>query len=360
MEVVNTLCASSSSVTVDLSAEERDTGVILASSFSLLYGLLKLCGVAHISNAVDATVSSKLNLQVQSLFDSYTAIKGVVGTPCGGVGEVACHQGERVASRDHSHTRWELKLPVNDEFIKPAIIANNFTIPVLKTIMSSNSIEIDTYSAIVSLPSSPNQLWHQDVDPLFVSHGDMLTSANNDPLFNLPPAGIVAIVPLCDVSASNGPTEFAAGTHFSNIAPWKKMWLEWNSKILESSDPGSYDDMTSLEPKVPLLSLSLSPSSVILFDNRLVHRGRRNKSTQSRAIVYMSYLLDWFKDSVNFRDANTKEWGALKSGRVKKLTSRLDSHHYIKVLEDKLEALGVNLSEVRNAESKVKKSEMFI
>ena len=95
-----------------------------------------------------------------------------------------------------------------------------------------------------------------------------------------------------------------------------------------------------------LLAIRAKKGSVVLFDLRTRHRGRSNRGTQPRAILYMSYVQNWFKDPQNFKQKQTREWDALPSKRQRALFSRVDSRRYVELLERELQARGVDLAEL--------------
>ena len=81
---------------------------------------------------------------------------------------------------------------------------------------------------LFTLPGSDEQLWHTDGEHLFSSEDDFQcwgSDGKNDEFFDknasssskksiLPAHCINLFVPLVDVGADNGPTEFCLGSHF--------------------------------------------------------------------------------------------------------------------------------------------------
>ena len=125
------------------------------------------------------------------------------------------------------------------------------------------------------------------------------------------------MVPLVNVTALNGPTEFITGSHV-NIH--EHGWWEADEQLSH--------------PKTPILALPASEGSVVLFDIRLRHRGSANRSPKSRAILYLGYVHRWFRDTVNFKEPHTRAWDQL-SDVPRALFSRLDTAAYTRELEER-------------------------
>ena len=115
---------------------------------------------------------------------------------------------------------------------------------------------MDTFSFIESRAGSGEQPWHFDA-PLPVLSG-------------APSVGLVAVVPLVDVSPSNGATEFLLGSHWQMAD--RRFWLSAED----------HEAFPKLQPKLKLGGLAL-------FDLGIRHRGRANLQGQ-RKILYMSYV----------------------------------------------------------------------
>ena len=51
---------------------------------------------------------------------------------------------------------------------------------------------------------------------------------------------------------------------------------------------------------------SLQRRDVLIFDYRILHRGRANVSVNERPILVLAYAKSWFKDILNFLMADTE------------------------------------------------------
>ena len=90
----------------------------------------------------------------------------------------------------------------------------------------------------------------------------------------LPCHCLTVFVPLVDLCADNGTTEFSLGSHRHECE-------DLGERVLECS-----------------------AGSAILFDYRTLHRGTANRTTADRPILYFTYARSGFEDPVNYRHAN--------------------------------------------------------
>ena len=111
-----------------------------------------------------------------------------------------------------------------------------------------------------------DQAWHMD--------GEHLNEERD-----LPCHVLTVFVPLVDLRAENGATEFSPGSHLNHAAT---------------------DDECALGECI----IECAAGSAILFDYRTLHRGTANRTTADRPILYFTYAKSWFEDPVNYRHAN--------------------------------------------------------
>lgn len=87
-------------------------------------------------------------------------------------------------------------------FIDPRFAGNRLLVNAIKAVLGGK-IELDTFSAVTSMPNSPNQFWHSDVADLFANEGRAHTPAH----------GLVAVVPFVDLTSTTGATEYYMGSY---------------------------------------------------------------------------------------------------------------------------------------------------
>ena len=91
---------------------------------------------------------------------------------------------------------------------------------------------------------------------------------------SLPPHAVQLFLPLCDMDASAGPTEFWPTSQRREFAPFASL--------------------------LPPLTLEARAGDAIFFDFRVVHRGTANTARRWRPILYQTCTTAWFIDDFNF------------------------------------------------------------
>lgn len=126
-------------------------------------------------------------------------------------------------------------------------------------------------SLVVATPGASEQSWHADGGHVSVTQ-------------HLPCHVANIFVPLTDVPLDLGPTEFRPGSHVytRNLAP-----LLLAAKARQQLRP----------PVAP----TLRQGDVLLFDYRVLHRGKANRTLdQDRPILVLTFAKPWYKDVCNF------------------------------------------------------------
>ena len=188
--------------------------------------------------------------------------------------EYAIPQGVRGGFREivmRSPGRFEmpygcLRQPFNDE----AIVQNESLLRVVNALFSGEEHYMCNVSIVYATPGSTDQAWHCDGGHI------NLQAHERCHCFNV-------FVPLVDVNRSLGPTELRPGSHYltRNLAPM----------VLAAKARGKLRS-----PVMPLLRAG----SALLFDYRVLHRGRANTSEVDRPILVMTFAKRTFKDRLNF------------------------------------------------------------
>lgn len=125
-------------------------------------------------------------------------------------------------------------------------------------------------SLIVATPGSVDQGWHADGGHLSVTE-------------HLPCHCFNVFIPLQDIPLDMGPTEFRPGGHYltRNLAP---MMLAAKCR------------KTLRKPVWPAQAFG----DVVLFDYRVLHRGRANYTDCNRNVLVFTFCEPWFEDILNF------------------------------------------------------------
>ena len=137
---------------------------------------------------------------------------------------------------------------------------------------------------VYSEPGSDDQQWHADSLHVEETHKE----AN---LLN----GLLA---LHDISMDMGPTEFAPMTHLltNHITNPK---VNGVNIVYQTPENLNRPELVGAE-KETNVCIPLPAGSVVLFDDRILHRGRGNISDTPRYVGYFSYRRPWFEPSTHF------------------------------------------------------------
>jgi hypothetical protein len=125
----------------------------------------------------------------------------------------------------------------------------------------NNTIKTNYISYAGSLPSVPNSKdgsWHRDVYSLF--EDEKLETS-------LPVFYLTVLIPLVDIDANNGATEFIVGSHKGGKS---------GKRVIVEAKSGS----------------------AIICNGMVYHRGRANKSNTERHMLYIVYCKKWYNDYV--------------------------------------------------------------
>jgi ectoine hydroxylase-related dioxygenase (phytanoyl-CoA dioxygenase family) len=124
---------------------------------------------------------------------------------------------------------------------------------------------IGDMGVVISHGGATKQEIHRDSSPLF-------DGAEMD--LDLPMFCLMVLVPLVDVSAEMGPTEYWLGSH----------------RIKDT------DAVTANPP----IQVPVEAGTVCLHDSRLVHRGGRNEAGPVRPLLYFGFHRNWHFDNDGF------------------------------------------------------------
>ena len=140
---------------------------------------------------------------------------------------------------------------------------------VVRGVLGEDCVVINK-SLVVSLPGAETQAWHSDGPHLDLGK-------------DLPCHCLNVFVPLVDVDMMNGPTEMRPGS-VSLTRDLKKAYMRaFLTKKLRAVD-----------------CPALEKGSVLMFDYRILHRGRANNSTEPRPVLVYTFAKPFYVDNMNF------------------------------------------------------------
>jgi hypothetical protein len=160
------------------------------------------------------------------------------------------------------------ELPALDGILQHPLLAN--LVPALLGKSAMDDLKLCHLSLLVATPGSSEQAWHADGGHVSVTEHLSCHVLN-------------VFIPLHDVPRTKGPTEIRPGTHYHtrNLAPM--MLAAKCRKSLQN----------------PVCS-PLKLGDVLVFDYRVLHRGKANRSKENRTILVLTFSQPWFEDVVNF------------------------------------------------------------
>ena len=153
--------------------------------------------------------------------------------------------------------RWEhVHSPQTREFVD---LAAHPVIAELTRALLGPKTYLEKCGLIQAHPGATAQRWHMDTPHLFACRE------------HLPPHSLSVFIPLCDLDASNGPTEFQLMSHI-------KANLVRSSRCAATCCPAG---------------------SLVVYDPRVMHRGGANQSGADRPLVYLTLSRIWYRDTLN-------------------------------------------------------------
>ena len=218
-------------------------------------------------------------------------------------------QSREHAERGAGGCRVEASLSPRRDPAVAAVVGCELVSQLAATFLRSDRVELDALSYVRARPGCGAQPWHVDVGNL-----------GREDTF-----GVVLVVPLVDVDAANGATEFVPGSHRPSF---------------KAAGPDQDEDDFAGRTLQP----ALRRGSTLFFDLRTRHRGGAHRgdelAAENRAIIYASFVLDSFHDAINLHEPQSDWWDSLHDDRQRKLYTRLDSRDYVRRLEEALLAAG--------------------
>jgi ectoine hydroxylase-related dioxygenase (phytanoyl-CoA dioxygenase family) len=151
--------------------------------------------------------------------------------------------------------RYDLELDFGI-FRSKRLLQNSRIIKITNKLLKSNYISYA--GSLPSIPNSQDGSWHRDAYSLF--DDEVLETT-------LPIFYVTVLIPLVDIDASNGATEFIVGSHKGGKS---------GKRIVVQATAGT----------------------AIVCNGMVYHRGRANKSHKERHMLYIVYCKKWYNDYI--------------------------------------------------------------
>ena len=168
--------------------------------------------------------------------------------------------------------------PPSPPFLLPEVLLNSLVIQVTHAVLGKG-VKNAYYSGNVNLPGSKEQ-------PVHVDRGQLWANLDVAP----PASHLVINVPLVDIDASNGVTEFWLGSHRET------------SRSLHQELCLPQEKLALRRASVPPVRPAIRCGSAIIRDMRLWHRGTPNRSSTARPMIAMIHCCEWIAtDPITFQ-----------------------------------------------------------
>lgn len=159
--------------------------------------------------------------------------------------------------------RYDLYKGFNSGFFSSSSVVGNKTLDsIISRCLINNYTQYN--GVILSYPGSGDQYFHRDTDTL------SNTDTGGEALMAVDDFYFTCLIPVTgDTTPENGPTEFLEGSH-RKAAKY-------------------FSSLQNTQVCVPL-------GSALLFNGKINHRGRGNRSEKDRSVIYSVYHKRWYND----------------------------------------------------------------
>ncbi len=230
-------------------------------------------GFLVIDDVIDVDVVDKLYNKSMSNFNELEAIllsqkelptEGSSMRDLMGIGIKNCYK--EIVQR-HAQ-RFEMPYKMDDEEF--GIVLNTPNIMSVVNEILGDDCNVINKSLVLSNPGAEDQAWHSDGPHV---------SATQD----LPCHCLNVFVPLVEVTATNGPTQFRPGS----VNMTRNLKVEMLKAMVRKT-------------LRPIQGPTLKKGSVLLFDYRVLHRGTANRSKDVRPVLVYTFAKPFYRDTLNF------------------------------------------------------------
>jgi ectoine hydroxylase-related dioxygenase (phytanoyl-CoA dioxygenase family) len=163
---------------------------------------------------------------------------------------------------NHDLNRWNMHLPTTAEFLHELLIANPVALPVIKALLGPEPLAF-LIASDTPYPGSGFQNIHQD----------------------FPRFGLTVNIPLVDFTEENAPLEIWPGSHVRD-----------GDKFHTGKADLSEAEIKALVARVPGKRMLIKAGSILIRDQRMVHRGTANTGSEPRPCLAI-----WYKNLDHYR-----------------------------------------------------------
>lgn len=236
---------------------ERSAGTLAAEVADQALRAFQSNGFVVFENVIEPSILADLRSSYLEELDEKVRRSGLAPVQVAG----AADRHERVTIRfepkggNHDVNRWNMHLPSRQPFLDPRLLAGPAVLDVIGALFTDPVLFL--IASDTPFPGSTYQNIHQDFARF----------------------GVTVNVPLVDFTEQNGPIEVWPGTHLRDPSARFSKWPVWHEP----------EALAALVESVPGRRLLLRAGSILIRDQRLVHRGTHNASSEPRPALSL-----WF------------------------------------------------------------------
>ncbi len=248
-----------------LTKQMKERGQMSAQMRSEMIRAIHICGLIVIDGLLDTTFVEELKESILSYVCMYGRATNTTLATTG-----ACRSRESSLTpvpimSVNAEGRFEFVTPFEEPFSNPKAWANSIILSILNSVLSPKFV-IESIGGFNAIPNATDQKWHIDNEyALF----------NNQP--NIPPYCMTLAIPLVDCNSTSGCTEFVFRSHRC-----KQTDENGDRKHVDAVDLPCQTMLENVWPAMP-------SGSAMLYDQRVMHRGRANIGKIDRPMLHTSY-----------------------------------------------------------------------
>jgi ectoine hydroxylase-related dioxygenase (phytanoyl-CoA dioxygenase family) len=248
--------------TLHITADDRARGSLPAADVERAVDAFRDAGYVVLEDCLSLpTVDELRGAYMRALRDKIDRLQIAPVSPDDrGVGNDSVRIDFRPEGGNHDLNRWNMHLPSRLPFLVTDVVANPLAVPIVDALLGADCV-LPIIASDTPLPRSGFQNIHQDASAFRVTVN----------------------IPLVDFHEDNAPIEVWPRTHRP-----------------EPQDPSgrssptplgiSEGDLSRIRASVPSERLLLRAGSFLIRDQRLVHRGTANRSTEPRPMLSLLYF----------------------------------------------------------------------
>ena len=270
----------------NVTGSERNEGEMHPVKASFAKRVLEECGMIHLRGLYEEEFILNMKRGLLSYVCAYQEkSKVTLVRSCEGIPKWKNKTFVPIMSVN-AEKRFEFVTPFEHPFNQIDAVANSIVLQIIGTVLAPEYV-LESIGGFNAMPGASDQRWHIDNEHTLFS---------NFP--NHPPYCSTLSVPLVACDKTSGCTEFSFKSHHCLDADHDGNRVE-----------GKCPDAVNVWP-------TALPGDAIIYDPRIMHRGRANVGETDRPMLHNSYCHNWYSDQDNERGADALLHNLNKLGKI--------------------------------------------